>query len=145
MHLDLIVGGVENLFKSSNTHMQILPSVRGRTSVEISSVGGEWSKTCQYFTICWGTNTFKNHDLHEKTTKRKTCSSCRSNCCFPNVLKNVSTNINRNSYDENTLELRSSKVDECSVREWIKVEEHGQFESCQFRCKLCSAYGYAFA
>ena len=90
-------------------------------------------------------NTFKNHDLHEKTTKRKTCSGRCSSCCFPNVLKNVSTNINRNSYDENTLELRSSKVDECSVREWIKVEEHDQFKSHQFRCKLCNAYGCAFA
>ena len=39
---------------------------------------------------------------------------------------------------------RSSKVNECSVRESIKVREHDQFESRQFRCKLCSADGCTF-
>ena len=55
-------------------------------------------KRAGIFPICWRTNTFKNHDFHEKTTKRKTCLSC----CFPNGLKNVGTNVNRNSGDEIT-------------------------------------------
>ena len=39
----------------------------------------------------------------------------------------------------------SSKIDEVGVRQWVEVEEHDQCESLQFRCKLCSAYQYAFA
>ena len=41
--------------------------------------------------------------------------------------------------------LVDTKIDEASVRQWVEVEEHDQCESLQFRCKLCSAYGCAFA
>ena len=36
----------------------------------------------------------------------------------------MGTNVNRNSSDEITQELCSSKVDEACVRQWVEVEEH---------------------
>ena len=69
-------------------------------------------------------DTFKKHDLHDETTKRNTCSCCRSSHCFPNFLKDVGTNVNWNSSNEITQKLCSSKIYESDVRQWVEVGEH---------------------
>ena len=89
-------------------------------------------------------NTFKHHDFHDKTAKRKTHSCHWSSSCFPHSLENVSTNVNLGSRIEVTQKLCSSKIDESSVGQWIKVEEHDQCESLQFWSKFHSSNGHAF-
>ena len=57
---------------------------------EINDIGHWWSKIVP----SWWTNTFKNHDLHDKTAEGKAHSCSWSICCFPHGLKYVSTNVN---------------------------------------------------
>ena len=78
--------------------------------------------------ISWWTNTFKYHDFHDKTAKRKTHLCCYLCCYFPYSFEDVSANINQSSYDEITQELCSSKIDEPRVRQWIEIGEHDQCE-----------------
>ena len=64
------------------------------------------------------------NDLHDETAKWNTSSSCRSSCGLPYDLKDVDTNINGGSCNKITKELSSSKIDEGSVGQWVKIREH---------------------
>ena len=69
--------------------------LRGVTFASLKSYHGYWSRTVDYFSIWWGIDTFKKHDLHDEATKRNTCSCCWSSHGLPNGLEDMGTDINR--------------------------------------------------
>jgi len=87
-----------SLFGRSGTwsfrRTMLCPFSRGVALAHLKWNQWYWLLTKQDSSFFWWTNTFKNHDLHEKTVEGKTNSCNWSTYCFPHGLKYVSTNVN---------------------------------------------------
>ena len=72
----------------------LFPFSKGVTLAYLKWNQWYWLLTKQDSSFFWWMNTFKNHDLHDKTTEGKTHSCSWSTYRFPHGLKYVSTNVN---------------------------------------------------
>ena len=72
----------------------LCPFSKGVTLAYLKWNQWNWSLTKQDSSFFWWMNTFKNHDLHDKTVEGKTHSCSWWTFYFPHGLKYVSTNVN---------------------------------------------------
>ena len=89
----------------------LCPFSKGMTLYHLKRDQWYWLLTKQDSSFFWWMNTFKNHDLHDKTAERKTHPCIWSSYCFPHGLKYVSKNVNWSSFDQITQKLCSSMVE----------------------------------